>query len=405
MKIRSITCFVNPEWPLNEAVFAHAGELAAAARPIYEAAGYEIQSIRLATIPFPQFLPDLHAAVEAAQTIEAAAQRFGFEYVSLGPALPDVPNSYTAVPAILAATQNVFVTGMMTAAGGKVLPAAARRCAEIIQIAAGISPDGFTNLRFAALANVPAGTPFLPAAYHHGNRPAFAIATEAADLAVEALQGAADLEQAAQLLRSIVENHAAELTAAAYRLTERFNIEFLGVDFTLAPFPRKAVSVGAALEALGVRAVGRHGSTAAAAFLTDALDRAEFHRAGFGGVFYPVLEDSVLAERAAEGMFDIKDLLLYSCVCGTGLDCIPLPGDVDAERLYPVLLDLAALSVRLDKPLTARLMPIPGKRAGEAVGFDFDFFAAGKVMDLSSEPLTGLLSRPAEFTLRSRDRR
>ena len=33
---------------------------------------------------------------------------------------------------------------------------------------ASLSPDGFTNLRFAALANVPAGTPFFPAAYHGG---------------------------------------------------------------------------------------------------------------------------------------------------------------------------------------------------------------------------------------------
>ena len=62
----------------------------------------------------------------------------------------------------------------------------------------------------------------------------------------------------------------------------------------------------------------------------------------------------------------MKDLLLYSAVCGTGLDTVPLPGDVTADQLYALLLDLAFLSQRLDKPLTARLMPVPGKKAGDA---------------------------------------
>lgn len=405
MKIRSITCFVNPKWPLERSILARAGQLASEARQVYEAAGYEVQSIRLATVPFSLLLSDLHAAVELAQALESAGSSFGFEYISIGPALADVPHSYAAVPAILAATQSVFVTGMMTANGGMVLPAAVRHCAEIIHAAAAISPDGFTNLRFAALANVSAGTPFLPGAYHLGDRPAFAIATEAADLALEAVQGAVDLDQAAHTLRTNVENHAAEMTAIAYRLAERYRFDFVGVDFTLAPFPKKAISVGAAVEALGVSAVGRHGSLAAAAFLTDALDRAEFHRAGFGGVFYPVLEDAVLAERAAQGVLGIKDLLLYACVCGTGLDCVPLPGDTSVEQIYPVLLDLAALSQRLDKPLTARLMPIPGKQAGDAIGFDFDFFAAGSVMTLDSSPMEGLLCGPAGFALQPRPQR
>ena len=85
----------------------------------------------------------------------------------------------------------------------------------------------------------------------------------------------------------------------------------------------------------------------------------------FSGLMLPVLEDSVLAERAAEGTLTIKDLLLYSAVCGTGLDTVPLAGDINANQISSILMDLAALSLRLDKPLTARLMPIPGKKAGD----------------------------------------
>jgi uncharacterized protein (UPF0210 family) len=101
----------------------------------------------------------------------------------------------------------------------------------------------------------------------------------------------------------------------------------------------------------------------------------------------PVLEDAVLAERAAEGSLTVKDLLLYSAVCGTGLDTVPLPGDTSANQIAAVLLDLAALAVRLDKPLTARLMPIPGKKAGDPTNFNFDYFANSRVMGLEARPL------------------
>ena len=116
----------------------------------------------------------------------------------------------------------------------------------------------------------------------------------------------------------------------------------------------------------------------------------------------PVLEDSVLAKRAAEGMLTIKDALLYSAVCGTGLDTVPLPGDTTSEQLIPLLLDLCALAVRLDKPLTARLMPIPGKKAGEETNFDFAFFARSKIMNLESVPLNGPLSGNENFSLQAK---
>jgi len=98
----------------------------------------------------------------------------------------------------------------------------------------------------------------------------------------------------------------------------------------------------------------------------------------------------------------IKDALLYSAVCGTGLDTIPLAGDTTAEQLVPLLLDLSALALRLDKPLTARLMPIPGKKAGDETSFDFAFFAQSKIMSLDSEELTKSFSGKETIQLRSR---
>ena len=121
-------------------------------------------------------------------------------------------------------------------------------------------------------------------------------------------------------------------------------------------------SIGSALESLGIPSLGLNGSAAAAAFLAGILDEGNWPRAGFNGLMLPVLEDTGLAGRAIEGTLTIRDLLLYSCLCGTGLDTIPLAGETTEEQIAALLLDLAAISVRLSKPLTARLMPIPGKR-------------------------------------------
>jgi hypothetical protein len=98
---------------------------------------------------------------------------------------------------------------------------------------------------------------------------------------------------------------------------------------------------------MGIPRVGLHGSLAAAAILAKAIDRANFPHAGFSGFMQPVLEDSVLAKRASDGTLKVKDLLLYSAVCGTGLDTLPLPGDTSAEQIAALLLDLSALALRL----------------------------------------------------------
>jgi uncharacterized protein (UPF0210 family) len=411
MKIRSITVFVNPTWQLNASILDRAGEFIARARLAYEQAGYEVQTVRLALPPFPMLLrgrsatqPDQKKGshlVELAQTIEKTAEPLGFSYVSLGPALPDNLPDYALIPEALAATQNVFFAGLMTTQDGISLPAV-RLCAQVIHQTASLSTDGFTNLRFAALANVPPGSPFLPAAYHEGNSPAFALATEAADLAVDAFSEAGSLEAARSRLVAAIETHARELYRVGEALAEQLDFRFSGIDFSLAPFPDQAHSIGEAMERIGAPAVGRHGSLAAAAILADTLDRAHFPRAGFNGLFLPLLEDALLALRAAEGTLTVKDLLLYSAVCGTGLDTIPLPGDTSPEALEAILLDLAVLAQRLDKPLTARLMPIPGKAAGDQTSFDFAFFANSRVLSLMATPLRNFLTGEETFSLKPR---
>ena len=401
MKIRSITYFLNPKYPLDENALRKAGDFLAQAKSTYEAAGYEVQTTRLATIPFPVLL---HGRLEEtplfAQKMSEMLKQIGVAYAALGPALIEFPQSYEVLPEAISASENIFFGGVMADKKNGISMPAIKACAKIMQRASTITPDGFANLRFAALANVRAGAPFFPAAYHDGDVSAFAIATEAADLAVKAFAENRTLADGRRMLISEIEKHGQAITqiantALAYK-------KFVGIDFSLAPFPDDAHSLGRAVENLGVPKIGLHGSLAAAAILTEAVDRADFPHTGFSGFMQPVLEDSVLAQRAADGTLTVKDALLYSAVCGTGLDTVPLAGDTTAEQMAPLLLDLSALAMRLDKPLTARLMPVPGKRAGDATGFDFAFFANSRVMALDSEPLNMPLGGNESFALKEK---
>jgi len=402
MKIRSITYFFNPDWPLDEQKFKSAGSFLAEAKSACEAAGYEVQTMRLATVPFPSLLENhIEETPRLAEAVEDLMASIGVEYAALGPASPKLPSSYTIIPEAIAKTQNVFFSGVMADEQNGISLEAIRACAQVIVKCAPLTPDGFANLRFAALANVPPGAPFFPAAYHQGDQPAFALATEAADLAVEAFKGQQSLEAGRMNSVSTLEKHGKALAAIAEKLSHQFKTSFGGIDFSLAPFPTDEQSLGSAVERMGVPKIGLHGSLAAAAILTEAVDRANFPHTGFSGFMQPVLEDSVLAKRAAEGTLTIKDLLLYSAVCGTGLDTVPLPGDVAADQIAALLLDLSALALRLEKPLTARLMPIPGKKAGDPTDFNFAYFANSKVMALEAEKLGGVFSGNEIFPLQA----
>jgi len=400
MKIRSITYFLNPGWPLDENKFQSAGRFLAEAKSAFESEGYEVQTTRLATVPFPQLLENkIEETPKLAEAIESLMSFIGVEYASLGPAFPNGPGSYEIIPEAIAQTENVFFSGVLADNHNGISLEAVRACAKVIVKCAPFTPDGFANLRFAALANVLPGAPFFPAAYHQGDRPAFALATEAADLAVEAFKDSKSLNEGRDALVVSLESHGDTLASVARKLQFRFGTQFGGIDFSLAPFPTDEQSLGKAVEVMGIPKVGQYGSLTAASFLTEAVDRAKFPHTGFSGFMQPVLEDAVLAKRAAEGTLTIKDLLLYSAVCGTGLDTVPLPGDVTGDQIAALLLDLSALALRLDKPLTARLMPIPGKKAGDPTGFDFAFFANSKVMALEAEKLGGVFSGNEIFQL------
>jgi hypothetical protein len=381
-EIRSITYFANLSPQSAESTLEAAGTFGQAATQAFTGAGHIVQSRRFASQPFPQGLASNGPAnlVEDAQRLFSICERENINYLALGPVgANDDPAYVDAIADIFRHQPSVFASvNIADPENGISLPLLAKT-ADLIRALSQITPDGMTNLYLTAIANCPAGSPFFPVAYHDGGEPSFALAIQAADLAVQAFNAATSPEDARQRLTDAIQHTADLLTPIATELSKTFGIRFGGLDFSLAPFPEDTQSLGGALEALGPH-FGGAGLVASASLIMNAVEAADFPRAGFCGLMLPILEDSVLAARAAEGRLTMNDLLLLSAVCGTGLDCIPLPGDIASDVLRDILLDVAALALRLDKPLTARLMPFPDKQAGDPLTFDFPYFANSRVL-------------------------
>jgi uncharacterized protein len=383
VKIRAVTLGLDLPCPaVVTAPFEAAARFLSTAGAAFDAAGVEVQTTRVAGPDLGPFLSEPASRVESwAADTEAAARDSGIDYVSLG-RLPATAHGFVAewVAPILAAGETVFFSADLV--DGR-LPsvAMAAACAKAVKRLASMTPLGFGNLRFAATAHCPPNIPFLPAAYHAGGPPRFSIAVQAADVVVDALSNPGSTSEIEDALVAGLESAAAPVERTAEALAAESGYAFVGIDLSPAPFPSDQSSIGEALERGGVDRFGVPGTLYLSALVTRAIRRTRVRRCGFSGLMLPLLEDSVLARRAAEWPPSVHELLLYSAVCGTGLDTLPLPEDVSEAELAGVYLDVAALSVALDgKPLTARLLPVPGAQASDPTTFTFEYFANSRVL-------------------------
>ena len=196
----------------------------------------------------------------------------------------------------------------------------------------------------------------------------------------EAFTSAGNPGQARKNLEVALGAPARAIEAIAQRVAKETGWQYMGID--LSPAPLREVSIGGAFEQLTGAPFGSSGTMTAAATVTAALGAIPVQHAGYSGLMVPVLEDSVLAQRWSEGTLTVDALLAYSAVCGTGLDTVPLPGDVTVEQLARMIGDMASLAVKLRKPLSARLMPLSGKKPGDRTEFNDPFLVNATIQRL-----------------------
>lgn len=153
--------------------------------------------------------------------------------------------------------------------------------------------------------------------------------------------------------------------------TGEFTFIYAGIDSSINPGGTLPESIGNAFEQTFPYRFGKMGTLSIVSSITAALkginhDGDEIVKlCGYCGLMLPVMEDVVLASRAMEGTFTIRDLLLFSTVCGVGIDTVPIPGDVSEEILSGLYMEITTLAYRLNKPLSCRLLPFQGLVAGE----------------------------------------
>jgi hypothetical protein len=381
--IRALTAGVDLESLDDLQPVERAIDLLARARGRLEREGYEVQLPRLALPPHLARLDPgaRSAALAVVRELDALAGAAGC-VLSVGPVVTaDDAAAGTAswIADLTAATAHTFSSVVVASPEGGVHRHAARVAAEAMHAIAASSDDGLGNFRFAAAARIPAGTPFFPVAYHHGG-PTIAAGLESAHLVHDAVLDAAHPRDLGRRLLDAAGPALMGVERILDGIARDERVQYLGID--TSPAPLGEASIGAALEALANAPFGDAGTLDACALVTAALKTLPVRACGYCGLMLPVLEDDVLAARAAEGRFGIRDLLLYSSVCGTGLDVVPIAGDTPTASLERLLLDVAALATRLDKPLSARLLLAPGLAAGDTTDFDSPYLTNSRVLSV-----------------------
>ncbi|MBA2286831.1 MAG: DUF711 family protein [Ktedonobacteraceae bacterium] len=384
--VRTITLGIAEMHPLSRVVIERAAAILKRGSERYADAGYEVQTTRLSTRPIFDDLADWSWAdvLTYAGELQRMLDDVGLSFCSLGTAQAARPGfpleRIDLIADLLALTSALNATVQLATLEDGLRIEAALPAAQVMGRLARETQEGFGNFRFAALACVEPGCPFFPTAYHSGPA-SLSLGVQGASIINDALwQYARDRaqdnpEQAMPLpLAGITERVRMALIAQATpvvtlgrALAQEHGLRFGGVD--LSPAPLGEDSIVTALELCGYGAIGDHGSIAAAAALTSALKTTGLPTCGYCGLMLPVLEDAVLGRRWEEGHVGTHQLLLYSAVCGTGLDTIPLPGSIPPEVIAHLLLDVATLAVRWQKPLSARLFPVPDKQVGDRTTF------------------------------------
>ena len=388
-RVRAITAFTvlprdTAQWHgiLAEAK-AQCDTLAAAC----QAQGYTVQSVRIVSNPFGEYLDtgSLHAAAQGLAEIRhilnelnqnglrirfAVGEARTDTEIALLPGLiaeyGDLCNACVNVPI----DENGFLDNDLI-----------RKSVAVVQEIARITPRGEGNFNFTVNFNCAAYIPYFPAGYHRGERGnAIVFGLETPDLLAAALRGlekqpaphAAQMQAAFTAMKNALQYHIDRVQGIIATTPLAKGWTYIGMDTSAAP-SKNCTSMAELYRLLGVPYFGASGTVEASALLTRVFKAQEnVQLQGFSGLMLAVTEDEGLATATRAAQFDIRALLTYSSVCGIGLDTVPIPGDADAEKIAAIMRDTGTMAFRLNKPLTVRLFPVPGLGAGDITPFESD---------------------------------
>ena len=238
----------------------------------------------------------------------------------------------------------------------------------------------FECRRFAVYAGVTESTPFFPASRVFNNSMKFAIGLQCANLAVEEAKSS---EKNRIIFESRLKTRMEkEFSQVDKLIPSELKNSFIGFDTSLAPFPQNEFSIANAIEIVLDKPFGSSGTLSICRLLTRVMKETNIKKTGLCGLMLPVVEDNILGLRGIEGRYTTNDLMLFSSVCATGLDTVPISGETSLQDLADYYHDLATLALKLNKPLSARFFIETDKKPGETIKYDWAFASISPVFKI-----------------------
>ncbi len=369
---------------------------------------------RIAITPLSLFLDALPAgsAVRLARAVDRCAVELGVDFVGGATALVHKAAGVgdrrlmEAYPEIMTATSrlcgSVNVGSTLSGINMDAVFDLGRIIKRIADATA--SSGGSGCARFVVFCNAREDNPFMAGAFHGVGEADCCISVGVSGPGV--VRRAVELVPHASFdeLAEVIKRIAFKITRVGQlmqdEVSKRLGVPRGIVDISLAPTPAEGDSVAAVLEAMGLEVCGTHGTTAALAFLNEAVKRgglmAATHVGGLSGAFIPVSEDAGMISAALSGVLTLDKLEAMTCVCSVGLDMVCVPGDTPAETISGIIADECAIGLINDKTTAVRIIPVPGAKPGDKVPFG-GLLGDGVVQEVHPQSCARFVSRGGRF--------
>ena len=297
-----------------------------------------------------------------------------------------------AMPEVFAKTERLCGSVNVGSTRSGINMDAVRKMGHVIKKTAELTADtdGFGCAKIVVFCNAVEDNPFMAGAFHGVGEPEVVVNV--------GVSGPGVVERALKEVRGETFDVVAEtIKRTAFKITRvgelvaqeaaaRLGVPFGIVDLSLAPTPARGDSVAYILSEMGLEMTGAPGTTAALAMLNDMVKKggvmASSHVGGLSGAFIPVSEDIGMIEAAAAGCLRLEKMEAMTCVCSVGLDMIAIPGDTSANTIAGIIADEAAIGMVNNKTTAVRVIPAPGKKAGDTVNFG-GLFGFAPIMEVN----------------------
>ena len=392
INIRTITCSILIDYMTDEIEIINQLDKILKQIKIIEKKYTKIKTLRVSII-FDQriSISSLSGLINKLLFIQNICKKLSIRWISLtleSNQFENIENIPEIIKTIILKISNIFVHLVVSK---NIKPVFEYYAKSIIEVSR-LSQSGFDNFRLGISNGKTKNTPFFPYANFKDNL-SYSIGLETLKDLVNECYANPEID-----ISKKINNYHKELELSLIELNKFLSknsiLEYKGIDASLAPIPQTTQSIGFLYEFLGVNTLGNLGSLSITSRLTDlinkAFDNSKAKKAGFNGVMFSPLEDDWLSKQSVKGLLDLESLMLYSTVCGCGIDMLPLPGDIFSETIASLICDVVTLSHKLNKPLGIRVLPIPGKFSNDKTNFNHDFLSDMKIINIQDSILPNI---------------